>query len=127
MWGKHGRERLRPDELLQDRLSPEGIQESIRVADESETLKRLGAARESLRRLTRKAAEAEATLGIHGVSVTAGVPTGPASTADREAVEKQFRVHNTPTRADPLHRTVELPKPPAEEAIARFNDLFGRS
>jgi hypothetical protein len=97
------------------------------VADDPEILKRLGIARESLRRLGRKAAEAEASLGIHGVSVTAGVPSGSASTADRETVEKQFRVHNTPTRADPLHRTVELPKPLTDEAVDRFNELFGRS
>ena len=38
----------------------------------SETLKRLGTTRESATRLTRKAAEAESVLGLHGVSATAG-------------------------------------------------------
>lgn len=97
------------------------------MADAPEILKRLGTSRESLRRLSRKAAEAEAALGIHGVSVTAGVPRVPASYGAREAVEQHFPVHNTPTRADRLHRTVELPKPLTEEAVNRFNEIFGRS
>jgi hypothetical protein len=97
------------------------------VADEPEILKRLGTSRESLRRLSRKAAEAETALGIHGVSVTAGTPASPASVAPRLDVEQHFRIHDTPTRADPLHRTVELPKPLTQEAVDRFNELFGRS
>lgn len=92
-----------------------------------EVLKRLGTSRESAARLARKAAAAEAALGIHGVSVTAGAATGPASSASRKAVERHFRVHDTPTRADPLHRTIELPKPVTPEAAALFNQLFGRS
>jgi hypothetical protein len=36
-------------------------------------------------------------------------------------------VHDTPTRADPLHRTVELPKPVTAEVAALFNQIFGRS
>ena len=92
-----------------------------------EILKRLGTSRESVARLNHKAAEAEAALGIHGVSVTAGDPRGQASTASREAVEKYFRVHDTPPRRDPLHRTVELPKPVTQEAADLLNQLFGRS
>ena len=97
------------------------------MADEPEILKRLGTSRESAARLSRKAAEAEAALGIHGVSVTAGEPRGAASTAPREVVEQYFGVHNTPTRADPLHRTVELPKPIMPETADLFNQMFGRS
>jgi hypothetical protein len=78
-------------------------------------------------RLARKAAEAEAALGIHGVSVTGGTPTAPASLAPRALVEQHFRVHDTPTRADPLHCTVELPKPVTQEVADLFNQLFGRS
>jgi len=97
------------------------------VAGEPEILKRLGMSRESVVRLSRKAAEAEAALGIHGVSVTAGTPRGPASTAPRPNVEQHFCVHNTSTRADPLHRTIELPKPITQQAADLFNQLFGRS
>jgi hypothetical protein len=92
----------------------------------AETLKRLGISRESAARLSRKAAEAEQVLGIHGVSVTAGVAKWPASGADRAEVERCFPVHDTPTRSDPWHRTVELPKPVTQEAADRFNQLFGR-
>ena len=91
-----------------------------------ESLKRLGTTRESAARLARKAAEAERVLGIHGVSVTAGNPIGPASAADRETVEKSFTVHETPTRADSFHRTVELPKPLTQDVADLFNQLFGR-
>ncbi len=97
------------------------------MADESEILKRLGSSRESVARLSRKATEAEAALGIHGVSVTAGIPRGPASAASRPDVEQHFRIHDTPTRADPLHRTVELPKPITQQTADLFNQLFGRS
>jgi hypothetical protein len=77
----------------------------------SELLKRLGPTRESVARQARKAKEAERAIGIHGVSVTAGAAIGPASAADREGVEQHFPVHETPTRADSQHRTVELPRP----------------
>ncbi len=97
------------------------------MAGEPEILKRLGTSRESVTRLSRKAAAAEAALGIHGVSVTAGTPRGPASMASRPNVEQHFRVHDTPTRADPLHRTIELPKPISQQTADLFNQLFGRS
>lgn len=92
-----------------------------------EILKRLGTSRESVSRLSRKAAEAEARLGIYGVSVTAGPPRGPVSTVPREIVEQHFRVHDTKSDADPLHRTVELPKPISQQTADPFNQLFGRS
>jgi hypothetical protein len=91
-----------------------------------EILRRLGTARESATRLGRKAAEAEAIIGIHGVSVSAGFETRPHVRADREAVEAVFRVRDTPTRRDPWHRTVELPRPVTQEVAERFNRLFGR-
>jgi hypothetical protein len=97
-----------------------------RGAGEDEVLKRLGTSCESMARLGRKASEAERLIGIHGVSVTAGVPNAPASSAPRKEVERSFPVHDTPTRADPLHRTVELPKPVTQEAADQFNRLFGR-
>jgi hypothetical protein len=91
-----------------------------------ETLWRLGTSRESAARLARKAAEAEHVIGIHGVSVSAAVPSVPASSAERAQVEPVFPVHDTPTRNDPLHRTVELPKPVTPEVAGTFNRLFGR-
>ncbi len=93
---------------------------------EGEILSRLGTSRESAARLGRKAAEAEEQIGIHGISTTAGKPLGPASQASREAVESKFPVHDTPTRRDPLHRTVELPKPVTPETAKQFNEVFGR-
>lgn len=93
----------------------------------AEVLKREGLSRESAQRLAHKAAEAERFLGIHGVSVTAGTPRRPASESPRDEVEKLFPVHETPTRADRLHRTVELPKPVTPEVADLFNHLFGRS
>jgi hypothetical protein len=93
---------------------------------DSEVLSRLGTFRESAARLARKAAEAEEQIGIHGVSTTAGKPIGAASQAAREDVESTFPVHDTPTRNDPLHRTVELPKPVTPQTADQFNKKFGR-
>ena len=91
-----------------------------------EILKRLGTSRESVTRLANRAVEAERAIGIHGVSVTAGPESRPHSRALRLVVEALFRVHDTPTRNDPLHRTVELPKPVTKEVADRFNRVFGR-
>jgi hypothetical protein len=93
---------------------------------QDEIPRRLGTSKESAARLPRKAAEAEKVLGIHGVSVTAGVAKEDASAAKRAEFERVFPVHETPTRADHLHRTVELPKPVTQETADRFNQLFGR-
>ena len=83
---------------------------------------------ESLNRLRNKAAEAKASeIGIHGVSVSETIP--PEGTifrsAQRSEVEKHFPVHNTKTKSDPLHRTIELPEPLTPEAVKVFNGLFG--
>jgi RHS repeat-associated protein len=94
--------------------------------EKGETLSRQGPSRESAGRLGRKAAEAEAQIGIHGVSTTAGQPKGESSSAARGSVEQSFPVHDTPTRADPLHRTVELPKPVTKQVADLFNRIFGR-
>ncbi|MCX5650646.1 MAG: hypothetical protein NTU45_04555 [Planctomycetota bacterium] len=92
-----------------------------------EVLHRFGESSESAARLARKAAEAEGVIGVHGVSVTARAVEGSASAASRDAVEQVFRVHDTPTARDPLHRTVELPKPVTQAVADAFNRLFGRS
>ena len=91
-----------------------------------EVLHRFGIDPESERRLSRKSEEAERVLGIHGVSVSAAEPERAASAARRTEVERHFRVHDTPTRSNPLHRTVELPKPVTPEVARMFNNVFGR-
>jgi len=99
----------------------------LSVVGKAETLARLGTSYESAARLARKAAEAERAIGVHGVSCTAAKVEGAqGSTAAREIVEQQFRVLDTPTRADPLHRTVELPNPVTKAIADAFNALFGR-
>jgi hypothetical protein len=91
-----------------------------------ETLTRFGSAPETAKELVDQATRAEAVIGIHGVSVTARPTTAPGGRARRADVEPHFRVHNTPTRRDKLHRTIELPKPVTAEVAERFNRLFGR-
>jgi RHS repeat-associated protein len=91
-----------------------------------EVLTRFGSGAEAAVDLGRQAAAAERAGLPHGVSVTAR-RTSHGSTADRDAVEQHFPVHNTPTRRDRNHRTVELPKPVTDEVATLFNRLFGRS
>lgn len=74
-----------------------------------EVLKRFGTDPESTEKLAGDAAKAEAILGIHGVSATARPTSAPAGEAIRADIEALFPVHDTPSRRDPLHRTVELP------------------
>src|SRR5687768_5365282 len=95
-------------------------------ADRQEILKRLGLARESATRLSRKANDALPAIGIHGVSVTAGIELRPHVSAYRADVESEFPVHDTPTRNDPDHRTIELPQEVNDDVANRFNGLFGR-
>ncbi len=89
-------------------------------------LSRFGSSYESADRLAAKAAEAELVIGIHGVSVTARQVDGNVSKAARDLVELYFIVHDTPSKRDPFHRTIELPKPVTVEVSRLFNQLFGR-
>jgi len=89
-------------------------------------LTRLGKSPESATRLGKKAEEAAEKIGIHGVSVTERGVLGEVSRAVRSEVEKFFKVHDTPTVKDPLHRTIELPKPVTKQVADAFNRLFGR-
>lgn len=98
----------------------------MEAAVAGEVLKRLGTSTESATRLARKASEADVVLGIHGVSVTAGIEPRPHSRAERAVVDVVFRVHDSPTRSDPFHRPRALPKPVTAAVAARFNRLFGR-
>jgi RHS repeat-associated protein len=90
---------------------------------------RLGADKESASRLARKSGEAEQAGFPHGVSVsTTKPPAGTAcSSASCAALEARgMKVRSTPTRNDPNHHTVELPKPVTPEAARAFNEAFGR-
>lgn len=95
------------------------------------TLYRIGTEPESVAKLAADAAKASrAKIGlnkvsIHGVSASAD-PRAGASKALRNLIERHFRVHNTPTRANPLHRTIELPNPVTREVAELFNRIFGR-
>ena len=105
---------------------------ALSEAQGGERLYRIGKEAESVEKLAaqaRKASKAKIGLRkvkIHGVSVSASPLDKPSSTALREAIEKHFVVHNTPTRKNPLHRTVELPDPVTTQAAELFNRLFGR-
>ncbi len=78
---------------------------------------------ETATRLARGAADAEAKIGVHGVSVTTNPVAGrPCAVACRDAVEKVFPVLKT--GADPNHYTVVLPKPVTKEVAEQFNQLF---
>lgn len=117
-----------------------GIKRTIKVADAmqgvsymtkgvnvaakgGQTLYRYRQGYETATRLGRGAAEAEAKLGVHGVSVTTNPVTGRAcGAACRAAVEKVFPVMKT--GADPGHFTVVLPKPVTKEVADQLNALF---
>lgn len=92
-----------------------------------ERLTRFGTEPESAEQLDAQAKAALQVLGIHGVSVTAKVTAKPGGTCWRSDIEPYFLVHDTPSRRDPLHRTLELPDPVTEELADLFNRLFGRS
>jgi hypothetical protein len=95
-------------------------------AADDELLYRFGRSPESAARLERKAAAAEAVIGIFGVSASANLPDIPSSSAWRSAIASHFFIHDTPTAFDSLHRTVELTKPVTSETAKLFNTVFGR-
>jgi hypothetical protein len=84
---------------------------------------------ESATRLARQAAEAETKGQPHGISVTGNpnkfsnpAEAGPGAT--KTQIEANFPVHSTPSRADPTHHTVELPKPVTQAVADVINRLF---
>lgn len=88
---------------------------------------RKGTSKESPTRLNRKAQEAEnSNLGIHGVSGSKTKTPGCSSASCSDLEAAGFKVHQTPSRRDPNHVTVELPKPVTKDDATRFNDVFGR-
>lgn len=107
-----------------------------------QTLVRRGKDKESAKRLAGQAAAAEsvgnAQNGVpygHGVSVTTPESNlklsrdpSDASTALKSQFEAAgFEVRHTPTRNDPNHHTVQLPKPVTPDVAATFNRILGRT
>lgn len=90
---------------------------------------------ESARRLARLAAEAERFGFGHGVSLT--TPASNAKLAQdpaecKSALKSEFKsaglkVVPTPTRNDPEHHTVLLPKPVTLQIAKAFNDILKRT
>jgi hypothetical protein len=98
------------------------------TCDADQLFSRFGTSAESTGRLTRKAADAEEHGNGHGLSVTAtdgaAEGTSVASRADIEAAG--FSLRYTPSRADPMHHTLILPKPVTSGVKNQFNTVFGR-
>lgn len=94
-------------------------------ADQSFT--RFGTSWESTGRLEKSAAAAEDTGRFgHGVSVTTRTVEDGSTATKQEIEDAGFSLRYTPTRNDPMHHTLELPKP-VDSTVARlFNTLFGR-
>lgn len=72
-------------------------------------------------------ASQDSPVNTHGVSGSA-TDWGPdSSSAPRSDLEDAgFPVHDTPSRRDPGHVTIELPIPVENEDADKFNDVFGR-
>jgi RHS repeat-associated protein len=102
--------------------------EAADSARNAQVIYRRGDSAETATRLERKATEAQnSNIGIHGVSGSTTKPDGPCSSATCGQLEAAgFKVHDTPTRADPNHKTIELPSPVTREDAQRFNSAFGR-
>jgi RHS repeat-associated protein len=96
---------------------------------------RRGTSWESTGRLSRQAQAAEDAGFPHGVSVTSpssnlrlSANPDDSVTATRKQIEDAgFRLEHTPTRRDPNHHTLVLPKPIDSDVARTFNQLFGRS
>jgi RHS repeat-associated protein len=93
------------------------------VAGGGQLLYRYRNGAESAARLAKRAADAEAKIGVHGVSVTTNpIPGRACAVACREAVERVFPV--VKTGSDPNHFTVVLPNPVTRGVADQFNGLF---
>jgi hypothetical protein len=53
-------------------------------------------------------------------------PADAVSAARNALEEAGFPVRYTPTRNDPFHHTVQLPKPVTQQVVDLFNSIFGR-
>ncbi len=112
------------------RAAEHGVVAARGAAEGSEKIVyRYGDSAESASRLGRKSEEAEKVIGHHGVSVSTTKP--PAGTACSSAAcsnleGRGFEVRPTPTRNDPGHHTVVMPKPVTKDTTKDFNQAFGR-
>lgn len=104
------------------------VDDAADTARDARVIYRQGDSFETATRLERKATEAEnSNIKIHGVSGSTTKPDVPCSSATCGELEAAgFKVHDTPTRADPNHVTIELPKPVTSEDAQRFNGVLGR-
>ena len=91
--------------------------QSCVLVHNADRLYRNGAGQQTRKKLAEDAETAE-KLGIgiyqkhiHGISTSTTKPSVPSRSALRSDIEKKFKVHETPTRSDPDHFTIELPKP----------------
>ena len=97
-------------------------------------LVRRGTGVETATRLGKQADAAEKAGFGHGVSVTspnsnarlARDPHDAVSAKRKEIESAGFGVVHTPTRVDPDHHTVLLPKPVSKAIADLFNQIFGR-
>jgi RHS repeat-associated protein len=98
------------------------------TCDADQLFSRFGTSAESTGRLTRKAADAEEHGNGHGLSVTtADDAVEGASVASRADIEAAgFSLRYTPSRNDPMHHTLLLPKPVTSGVKNQFNMAFGR-
>ena len=106
-----------------------GIKAAREAVAAEKIVYRFGDSAESAARLGRKSDEAEKVIGHHGVSVSTTKP--PAGTACSSAAcsnleGRGFEVRPTPTKNDPGHHTVVMPKPVTNETAKSFNKAFGR-
>jgi len=136
---RYGFDELRPIEARESRQvhAVMRTQGNIPIDERKnvDVLVRQGRSWESVSRLSKKASEAEGAEFPHGVSVTSLESNERLSRnpADSSSARKQaflaagFSVHPTPTRRDPDHHTVELPKPVTEEIARKFNQVLSRS
>ena len=106
-------------------VQPEGSEILYRRPAFPETAEQLGV--DAARAARAKSLGVNKVPPIHGVSASADPLVNPgAASAPRRAIEEFFNVVDTPTRKDPLHRTIELPDPVTPEAAELLNQLFGR-
>ena len=89
---------------------------------------RIGEDWESSTRMSRKAGESEAVTGIHGLSASTNKHAIACVAATCGALrDAGFAVRATPSKSDPGHVTIELPKPVTKDVAKRLNETMGRS
>ena len=104
--------------IIEGTITAAGV---ILDASAAQSIVRRGLYPESVSRLAKQAAEAEAEIGVHGVSVTAKPGTIGKAVCMSKARES-FNIIKT--GKDIYHYTVELTKPVTKEVAKLFNEVF---